>query len=796
MSSRRDVIEAYDPWAEPEEPARGRWWPTVTAAALMIAVNVFAISQAWPPFIGAAMGFWFILLQPVYLIATTALLDGHSVAERIGYSLGAVLLILMLAGLAVNFVLPLVTALPPLSPIPVVVLGDVLNIALYFFHRRYPAVILWREHFRAIRPEEIRLAAISLSGVGLAVLGANRLNNGAGDQLTIAAIGIALLVIILQLRWLKVLRDDLIGVSIYLMSFALLLTTSLRGWLITGHDIQDEYRVFQLTALHGHWSMTYWHDAYNACLSITILPTMLSRVVGVSHPYIFKFLFQAIFAFCPVLVYAIVRRYWVKPVAILAVAYFVGFPTFFNDMPFLNRQEIGYLFVCIAVLAATNTRWSLRTRQLALLAAGIGVEISHYSTMYVLLGALTIGWLARHAFGFLSRLFTRTRAEGPSPEWAAGAARTTTATMIVVLGLVFFLWGNVATQTSGQVMTTAKSVVSALVEGRGTGGPGSGYSILTRRVFNPQKALQDYRRSSLDKRSTEPSGEFLPLTAVSSASTPVVKQGKRPLTAAGRVLAAIGLPVAAANTAMRDLTAYAEQLFVGIGLFAFLFTARLRRIIGEELFWLALGSTAMVALITVLPGASADYGPLRAYQQGLITMAPVLVVGTGKFLRWFTRRSIPVAAVAVICLGFFVTTTSLLSQLTGGNIAELNLNNSGLYYDIYYTRPQEEKAVSWLSRQPDVLGLGVQASYRQSRFEFANAGAADPQNVEGGQVVGDFYPTLVRRSSWVIADYTVIRTGVAATRVTGHIIQYKYPIGLLQSNKDLVYSNGSTEIYK
>ena len=74
---------------------------------------------------------------------------------------------------------------------------------------------------------------------------------------------------------------------------------------MTGHDIQQEYLVFQLTEFHGHWSMAYFNDPYNACLSITILPTELSRIIQVDSPYIFKLFFQMIFALCPVMAYGI-----------------------------------------------------------------------------------------------------------------------------------------------------------------------------------------------------------------------------------------------------------------------------------------------------------------------------------------------------------------------------------------------------------------------------------------------------------------------------------------------------------
>ena len=106
--------------------------------------------------------------------------------------------------------------------------------------------------------------------------------------------------------------------TLYLLSLALLLMTSLRGWYVTGHDIQVEYRVFQLTAAHARWDISDFHNAYNACLSITILPTELAQIVRVDSPYIYKVFFQLIFAACPVLVYAIARRYWPGPTAVLS----------------------------------------------------------------------------------------------------------------------------------------------------------------------------------------------------------------------------------------------------------------------------------------------------------------------------------------------------------------------------------------------------------------------------------------------------------------------------------------------
>ena len=70
--------------------------------------------------------------------------------------------------------------------------------------------------------------------------------------------------------------------------------------------------------------------------------------------------------------------------------------------------------------------------------------------------------------------------------------------------------------------------------------------------------------------------------------------------------------------------------------------------------------------------------------------------------------------------------------------------------------------------------------------------------MNGAQFVGDNYPTLIRKSSWVILGYSTLHTGRATTDSDkdGDLITYEYPIDFLQEHKNLVYNNGGAEIYR
>lgn len=756
---------------------------------LLAGANGLAITGFRLPFLGPAIGFWFIAVLPVYLLATTSLWGRASMAERVGYSLGATLLLLMSAGLAMNTVLPLLEIRHPLGTVPVVMLADVLNVALYLLRRRFPATPSWSEGLRTVGPAEARLITMAAACAALAVLGANRLNNDAGDQVSLAALGGVLLTLVLLLCWRRQVRDGMASVTIYLVSLALLLMTSLRGWFVTGHDIQTEYRVFQLTEAHGHWVMSSFRNAYNACLSITILPTELGRVAGIDSPYVFKALFQIIFAACPVLVYAISRRYWSQLVSILAVVYFVSFPTFFNDMPFLNRQEIAYLFVCAGVLAVTNTAWSRHVRRAGLVVAAAGVELSHYSTMYVFLLTLATAWAVRH-LGAFSRAIVSLVRRASARTSPVTTGRTVGAGSLLAVITIAFLWGNLATQTTSGALADAASAISALTGHSGSRSDDTSYSLLFGATTSPQKNLGDYRQQTLQERIGASPGTYVPLSVTNRYPTTVVNEpALLPVTTAGRILTDAGVPVEALNDAVRQGAAKGEQLFVGIGLIACLSLARLRRRIAGEFICLCVGSLAMVVVITVLPNLSSDYGVLRAFQEALILIAPVLVAGSFTALRPLGRWAPGIAA--ALCLLLFTSTTGLMPQLLGGYPAQLNLNNSGSYYDIYYVHPQEVAAVAWLAGKPGVLPDGVQSDYIPARFAFSS-----PADVTGQQVIGDIYPTLVRQSSWLILGYSAVHTGLVTTFYNGDLITYRYPAGFFQVSKNLVYNNGGTEIYK
>jgi uncharacterized membrane protein len=771
-------------------------WPVpwlLLSCALIVVSNVLLLTGTRVAFAGPALGWWLIVVYPTYLLTTTRVWERVTGAERVLYSLGAVLLILVVGGLLLDVTLPHVGVARPLALVPILIMVDCVAVALMCWRWWRGAITgRWLLTARSVRTPELWVLVLSALCVPLVVAGANRLNNGGGDAVSLVGLAGVVVAFGMLVWWRTAIRDSVVSIAVYLLGLSLLLSTSLRGWYVTGHDIQHEYTVFQLTKDQGVWNVSSFRDAYYACLSITILPTEIWQLVRVDDPYIFKVFFQLLFATCPVMVYLLARRYCSKHVAILAVVYFVSFPTFFTDMPFLNRQEIAFVFLGLSYLALTRREWSAWRRRLIVIVYGLGMGLSHYSTIYVFIGTLGIAWILERIAALLERLGRGDR--GPRHSTRAGwsdATRIVTPVVIVSLALVAFLWGEVITQTAEGVKATVEEALPQVFGASGGSySADTSYSLLLGRGPSSQQLLDQYRTQALSDRTTYLPGTYLPLSEVKAVKTPVVTTASLPLTGLGRFLSQVHVPVAALNDAVRGVAAKGEQIFIIIGLAAWGFARWRRRQFGRDFFLLSLASVVMVGAITVLPGLSVSYGLLRAFQQALFLVAPVLVSGS-IFLFQPLGRVWAARAAAIVALVVLFSTIGLMPQLLGGYQAQLNLDNSGVYYDAYYVHPQEIAALDWLGQQPGTLPSGVQADLTSDRWSFKN-----PGDISANQVVTDFYPTLLRKSTWVVLGYSTVRTGVSWFVGNGNLISYKYPVGVLKTSKDLVYDNGSTRIYK
>lgn len=619
--------------------------------------------------IGWTITLSFFLLVPGFLFLKFFIDTKWSRWERLSFSLGLSILFCMVVGLALN-ALGYIGLDRPLETLKVFVALDIGTLVLIGLHWRKRATFTPNPNYRIFSPRHILLGLPLAILPLLAIGGAIRLNNGASNILTLimfAAIAVIFVVLIV--------RRDLqryYPAALFIFAVSILLSVSLRGEGITGHDIQREFAVFELTMQNAAWNIAEFRDPYNACLSITILPVMLANITGISDPYIFKVVFQVIAATAVIPIYFFIVRLHGTRDALLASFIFLLFPTFLNDMPMLNRQEIAFLFFGLIMLLMVLTVEQKRLQWLTIILI-VGLTLSHYSSSYITLGLMLCAWLIH----FLVIRITK-------PKFAAERVNRFPILKlpIIVIACVFVvLWNNQITQTSQGLNNTLDKTLSSLFSGQLSQAADVGYSIFGGKTVSPEQILDNYSQKFTH----------------GNVAVSLIEQPMLPLSSLGAGINHV-IPVESTNRLVRDLIAKLLQVLLIVGCIVLWWRIRKKRHGKYDLYVLSLcgGCAVLLVALTVLPQLSIDYGVLRLFQQLLFILALPIIAA----LVWLVSRVVKnpttiYVSVGIFLAGIFLHTSGFIPQITGGYNPQLSLNNAGHYYDAYYATRAEQAAADW-----------------------------------------------------------------------------------------------------
>ncbi|GAA0540344.1 hypothetical protein GCM10010172_22000 [Paractinoplanes ferrugineus] len=714
------------------------------------------VSLPWTPaLVVLVAGLWLVLGAPATLWYSISARGVSTRDGRVLVSIGLTVLTAILLALLVNTALPAIGAPHPLTRLP---LGAGMLLVVTGLATAAPITGRWTWSRLAVPAGAGPVLLLGAAAIILAVAGATRLNNGlSGAVSVVALLAVAALLIVLFRRRERH-SSTVTGLGLVLAAAAVLLLNSLRGWFITGHDIQLEYEVFRLTDNLDRWDISAFREPYNACLSINLLPVLLSRLTGIPGEYVFKAVFPLLFALTPVLVYRSVRNVASQAIALLSAMYFMAFPTFFTDMTFMARQEIAFLLLGCVMVVITDAARPLRARRPLVLVLLLGIVLSHYSTTYLVL--VTFGIALGIDYG--GRLVRRVRSRPPT-----GTTGFVTWWMIALVAVGAVAWTGPATDTGGQVrVTVAATVGNLLGKSSATGSSDTRYSLFGGAAVSAEQRLRDYVAFTEQQTGAErASGALLPLPVLAGHPMSVVPESAMPLTGFGALLDRIGVNVPGFNGLVRQAAAGVLQLLLLVGLVAATFARRRTFRAPPDQIRLTTGALVLLGVLTVLPQLSVDYGVLRAFQQGLIFFAPFVAAASVWSFRWTTTR-LSVRLAFGLVMALFLDLTGVVPTLLGGYPAQLQLANSGQYYDIYYVHPEDRSAARWLGERTS---------------------ATD---------VRDTFPTLVRTDSYVLLSYATVHKGEATAFYRGDAMTYRYPFGVLDATKNKIYSSDGAAIYR
>lgn len=201
---------------------------------------------------------------------------------------------------------------------------------------------------------------------------------------------------------------------------------------------------------------------------------------------------------------------------------------------------------------------------------------------------------------------------------------------------------------------------------------------------------------------------------------------------------------------------------------------------------IAVATLPLLLLIIFLPIVKIEYNITRLYIQSLIVLSPLTIMGGSFLLSKNKSCRINNVILGVLLILFFFYSTGLIFQIIGGE-AYLHLNNIGGDHDGYYITQSDVNSAEWLAKNrkgnssiyaDEVAGLRLASFGHMVDYKY------------------DILPSTIDIPSYVYLSKTNVQISKVYKRYEIDLLAYTTPIEFLNSNKNLIYNNGGSEIFK
>jgi uncharacterized membrane protein len=679
------------------------------------------------------------------------------------YSVGLSLFFWIIGGLMLNSLLPLVGVTRPLQlayilPLYGIFVGATAIVAFVRVKDSDQVSFGFMNRWTKL------MAVIAVLLPVLSVLGSTTLNNGGSGYIIITMLILICVYIVVLATNIQRVHRNVYPLALYGIGLALLLMYGMRSWHVLGWDINNEVRVFNATLAASRWRMsTYPGNPYNACLSITVLPTIMTRLFHLPSQYVFKLLYQIIFAIVPVAIYATARRFLMPVLAMLSAVLFMAQTWFFELMPALARQEIAIMFFALFVLVLTDQAISAMYRRVLLYLFAAGIIFSHYSSAYIWL----ILCVLAYATLLLVRLFS---AE------ARNSRRGLSLALIVFGAALLFVWEGPVTHSNQAINTTASSLPSQLAQ---SFSPDVIEDAVQSAVEGPSSVSVSSLVSTYQKSVQDRPGTANDYYAVAPYSLHIVSTfGKAPNYLPGALASIVHLFGTALKAVLTNLMTAIGVLLLGI------YFVRRGHKSNMDFIALAAAGYILIVLILMVPYLQVVYNLTRLGLQVFIILVIPATAALWVLMRRNVKYGLPVIAVVMALMLSYQS--GLLDQFTGGS-KRLTLDQPNGTFDTYYVHASEIYSAQWLAhnRAP---GIPVYADpIAALRLEsYANM-YPDNTNV---------FPQTIPQDSYVYLSYENVTNNASFADVDSNDVSYNTPTTFISENKNLIYSSGSSEIYR
>ena len=309
--------------------------------------------------------------------------------ENFLYSVGLSIAVTMFLGMAVDLIYPLFGIKTPISTLPLIITFTVFTVCLCFLsHARDKSF----ENQTYIDLTGIINPILFLSLIPFLAIFGTYLMNYYGNNSILMIMYILIALIPIMVAFDKFIPKRLYPLTVFLLSVALLFSSSLISNYINGWDINMEYYFSNGVVTNSYWN-TAIPEILNSMLSIVIVEPIFSKISGLNVADIFKVIYPILFSFVVLGLYSVFKKQTTNKIAFMSCFLFISVFMFFLEMPYLARQEIGELFVVLMIMVMLEK--NLTRRQLSILTVFFipALLVSHYSLDYIYMFILVFSYL-------------------------------------------------------------------------------------------------------------------------------------------------------------------------------------------------------------------------------------------------------------------------------------------------------------------------------------------------------------------------------------------------------------------
>ncbi|MEA1907279.1 MAG: DUF2206 domain-containing protein [Euryarchaeota archaeon] len=361
------------------------------AITVILATNIAVFLNM--PFLRLVSGFIFLIILPGSLIVWILKLNRIETVEKAALVAGLSVAFLLFFGLLLNNLLLAVGFETPLSTVSLIISFDIAFIMLLIVGcvvNKDRVFFFANPHLNRHEKAFMIIAVILLV---LSVLGSYTMSITGNNTVLVAILLLIPTYIASVCLCNRKFPERSYPVMLYLISISLLLIYALRFPHIWGRDVHAEYYLFRTTLCNLHWGIVE-HALLDACLSISLLPTIFQSIAGAdAQEYLFKGVYVAICSFIPLAVYAISRRYVGGLYAFLASFFFISQSTFLSAAG-SARTNVAIFFVALAVMVLFNDKIDPVKQRILFFVFMLAIVVSHYSTAYIFFFVVLFSWVA------------------------------------------------------------------------------------------------------------------------------------------------------------------------------------------------------------------------------------------------------------------------------------------------------------------------------------------------------------------------------------------------------------------